>query len=98
VDVVRHTPFGDIQGKEKSEFNEPLLRKIASETEGEYYHALDKEGLKTGFENIHNLEKSLIQKVIYKTYTDKDLFFLVAGFLLLFLEIILRYSVFRKFP
>ncbi len=98
VDVVKHTPFGDIPGKEKSEFNEPLLRKIAMETGGEYYHALNKEGLKIGFENIHSLEKSMIEKVSYKTYTDKYLLFLIAGFLLLFLEVILRYSVFKKFP
>lgn len=81
-----------------SELNEVLLKRIAYETGGNYFHALDQEGLKKGYESINNLEKSKIQTIINNRYEDRYLFFLIVGFIFIFCELILRHSVFRKFP
>jgi len=98
VEVVRHTPFGDIKVKEMSEFNETLLKRIAIESAGEYYHAQDKKGLISGFEHINKLEKSTILRIKNLKYKDQFEVFLIIGFALIFIEMLLRYLVFRKFP
>ncbi len=92
------TPYGEIEQRKKLEFNEVLLKDVAQNTGGKYFHASDKSSLKTAYESINSLEKSKIQKVIYTTYVDKYLPFLIAGFLFIFLELCLRYTVFKKFP
>ena len=87
-----------VEQRKKLEFNEVLLKDVAQNTGGKYFHASDKSSLKTAYESINSLEKSKIQKVIYTTYVDKYLPFLIAGFLFIFLELCLRYTVFKKFP
>ncbi|MBK5270742.1 MAG: VWA domain-containing protein [Bacteroidia bacterium] len=78
--------------------DEELLRKIANETGGRYFRARDKEGLINIYRQIDNLEKSKIEITTRNFYEEKYLPFILAVLALLFLEIILRFTVFRKFP
>ena len=78
--------------------DEDLLRKIASETGGQYFRARDKLSLRNIYEQIDKLEKSEIQITTLKKYEEKFVPFLLDALLFLFLEIVLRFTVFRKFP
>lgn len=98
VKTIKHTPYGDIPGFEKSEFNDTLLQQISGKTGGEYFHALDNAGLDSGFQSIHNLEKTSIKKSARKVYSDKTPKLLLFVFFVLFTETVLRYTYFRKFP
>lgn len=92
--VTRRTP-----SRERNfEFDENLLVRMAERTGGQYSHAGNGEDLKEAFENISRLEKSAIQTSITTRVEEQFLPFLVIGFLFVFLEISLRYAVFRKFP
>lgn len=94
INVTRRTP-----SRERNfEFDEQLLMRIAERTGGQYSHAGNGEDLKEAFENISHLEKSTIQMSIITRVEEQFLPFLIIGFLFVFLEISLRYSVFRKFP
>ena len=89
------------QGKKNPASNvldEELLRRIASETGGQYFRARDKEGLQNIYKQIDKLEKSDIQIISHQRYEERFLPFILAALTFLFLEIVLRFSVFRKFP
>lgn len=87
------------QGKSAASFlDEELLRKIANETGGRYFRAIDKEGLQNIYDQIDQLEKSKIEVISYKRYRELYLPFMLAALGFLLLEVILRLTVFRKFP
>lgn len=78
--------------------DEELLRRIADETGGKYFRARDKEGLKSTYRQIDQMEKSKVEIRSFKQYEELYLPFVLAALGLLFLEICLRLTVFRKFP
>lgn len=78
--------------------DEELLRRIAGETGGEYFRARDKLGLQSIYENIDKLEKSKIEVQSLRHYTEEFIPLLFIALGLLFIELILRFTVFRKFP
>jgi len=78
--------------------DEALLRKIATETGGQYFRAKDKAGLKDTYQQIDTLEKSKIDITSFKRTEEKFLLLVLAALAFLFLEIILRFTVFRRFP
>lgn len=98
VDEQVSTPLGNVTNKKKLEFNEPLLKDIALQTGGQYYHATDQETLKKIYANINQLEKSKIKITTYDRFTEEFLPILIMGLLCLLVETILRFTVFRKFP
>ncbi len=78
--------------------DEDLLRRIAEETGGRYFRAKDKEGLKNTYDQIDTMEKSKVEVQSFKRYQERYLPFVLAALAFLFLEIVLRLTVFRKFP
>lgn len=78
--------------------DEELLRRIADETGGKYFRARDKEGLKSTYRQIDQLEKSKVEVRSFKQYEELYLPFILAALGLLFLEICFRLTVFKKFP
>jgi Ca-activated chloride channel family protein len=98
INEVVESPLGQITEKRKLEFNEGLLKDLASSTGGQYFHATDNDALRKIYNSIDQLEKSKIKVTTYNRYTNEFLPWLAAGLALLLLEIILRYTVFRKFP
>ena len=83
---------------QKVNIDEKLLRAIASETGGLYFRARDTQSLKGIYKEIDNLERSKIEITALKRYTEKFYPFALAAAFFLLLEIVLRYTVFRKFP
>ncbi|WP_245605237.1 vWA domain-containing protein [Niabella soli] len=78
--------------------DEDLLKKIANETGGRYYHAVDRNSLQAIYSQIDKLEKTKVEVIQYKKTEEMFLPLVLAVLALLFLEIILRYTVFRRFP
>jgi Ca-activated chloride channel homolog len=78
--------------------DEELLRKIATETGGQYFRARDKEALKATYSQIDQLEKSTIDTTTFKRSQERFLPFVLAALAFLFIEMMLRFTLFRKFP
>ena len=83
---------------QKVNIDEKLLRSIASETGGLYFRARDEEGLANVYKEIDKLEKSKIEITALKRYTEKFHPLVIAAGILLLLEILLRFTLFKKFP
>jgi Ca-activated chloride channel homolog len=98
VDQVVDSPLGPVVQHKTLEFNEPLLKRLADETGGQYFHATDNTALQKIYTSINQLEKSRIEVTSYNRYTDKFLPLVVAALLYLLLEVLLRYTLFRTFP
>jgi Ca-activated chloride channel family protein len=78
--------------------DEALLKRIASETSGEYFRAKDKEDLEEVYSQIDRLEKSELEIITKTKYEELFFYFIAAGLLFLALAIILRFTLFRTFP
>ncbi len=98
VDEVVDSPLGPVVQHKTLEFNEPLLKKLAEQTGGQYFHATDNTALQKIYDSINQLEKSKIEVTSYNHYTEKFLPLVIAALIYLLLEILLRYTLFKKFP
>ena len=78
--------------------DEELLRRIANETGGKYFRARDKDALKRIYDQINELETSPIEITQYKRYEEKFLPFLLVALGLLLFEVILKFTVFKRYP
>ena len=93
-----NTPMGVVMQQGKVSIDEKLLKQIADETGGKYFRAKNTEGLNGIYDEINNLEKSKVEISTRTRYTEKFFPFVIAALALLFLEILLKFTVFRKFP
>jgi len=96
--VEEKTKKGAIKKTMKIFLDEDLLKRISDETGGRYFRARDKEGLKEIYNQIDKLEKSKIEISSLKRFQEKFFPFVIAALGLLFIEILLRFTIFRKFP
>lgn len=78
--------------------DEDLLKKIAFETGGQYFRARDKSGLSYIYSQIDRLEKSKVEISSFKRYQERFLPFIAAALFLIFFEMVLRFTVLRRFP
>jgi Ca-activated chloride channel homolog len=78
--------------------DEQLLRRIADETGGKYFRAKDKLGLQNIYQQIDQLEKSKVEYTSYKRFEELFLPLALAALAFLFLELLLRLTLLRKFP
>lgn len=78
--------------------DEELLRKMADETGGKFFRAKDKEGLQDVYRQIDKLEKSKVEVQSFKRYEERFIPFLLAALFFIFLEQLLHFTIFRKFP
>jgi Ca-activated chloride channel family protein len=84
--------------KQKVNIDEPLLRQIAGETGGLYFRARDNSSLQNIYTEIDKLEKTKVDISVLKRYTEQFLPFAIAAAIFILLELILRYTIFKKFP
>jgi Ca-activated chloride channel family protein len=96
--VPVQTPNGVVMQREKVNIDEKLLTQIALETGGKYYRAKDNESLKNIYNEIDQLEKSRFEVSAIRRYSEQFFPFAMAAAILLMLELLLRWTVFRKFP
>lgn len=93
-----NTPLGVVMQQGKVSIDEKLLKEIAAETGGKYFRAKDNEGLTGIYAEINNLEKSKVEITSRTRYTEKYFPFVLAALVLIFLEMLLKFTVFKKFP
>jgi Ca-activated chloride channel homolog len=96
-------PFNDPFGRTvyrnvRMEYNDDLLKQIASISKGKYFRAADTHSLKEVFNEIDKMEKTKVS--VEKTSDYRDLFpiFLLAGFVLLGSEVLLSQTVWKRLP
>ncbi len=92
------TPMGIVMQNEKVAIDEKLLKNIADETGGKYFRATDNKSLENIYAEIDHLEKSKVQITTLHRFTEKFYPFIFAAMAFLLLEIILKFTVFKKFP
>ena len=84
--------------RQKVNIDETLLRQIAGETGGLYFRARDNNSLQNIYVEIDKLEKTKVDISVLKRFTEQFLPFAIAAAFLILLELVLRYTIFRKFP
>lgn len=93
-----NTPLGVQMQNQKVSIDEKLLKEIANETGGKYFRARDNDGLSRIYTEINQLEKSKVEISSITRYTEKFFPFVIAALALLIIEVLLRFTVFKKFP
>lgn len=78
--------------------DEQALKALADATGGIYRLARDAKSLRAVYEEIDEMERSEIETVRYMDYRESFTPFVIAALLLLFIEITLRCTVFRRLP
>ncbi|HUZ59570.1 MAG TPA: VWA domain-containing protein [Hanamia sp.] len=92
------TPMGIVMQNQKVYIDEKLLQNIAAQTGGEYFRATDNKSLENIYKEIDKMEKSKVEITTYHRFNEKFYPFIFAAMALLLIEIILRYTLFKKFP
>ncbi|MEY1638232.1 vWA domain-containing protein [Tenuifilum osseticum] len=84
------TPFGTRYQDVQVEIDEDLLKGIAQMTGGEYFRATNNKALEQVYQKIDQMEKSKIEVNEYAKREEKYRGWLLAAFILLLLEFVLR--------
>ena len=91
-------PNGNFQyGRIQVEIDEELLKEIANVTGGKYFRATNNKKLEEIYEEINKLEKTEIEEFKYYNYEEKYRPLVILAGLLLLIELLLRYTIFRSF-
>lgn len=96
--VPVQVPGGITMQREKVNIDEKLMTQIATETGGKYFRAKDNESLKNIYREIDKLEKSRIEVSALKRFNEKFFPFAIAAAILIFLEFLFKFTIFRKYP
>lgn len=96
-------PVEDVWGRKRYqrvsiEIDEATLQQIAKETGGKYFRANDTASLREIYKEIDQMEKVEISHYGYREYKELFGYFVVAGLIILIVELILRNSVFLVLP
>ena len=78
--------------------DEKLLGDIAAGTGGRYFRATDSESLRRIFDEINRLEKSTVQRVIYRRFDEAYRLPLALALLAMALEIVLSATLVVRVP
>ena len=81
----------------KVNIDEDLLKNIAEQTGGLYFRATNNDKLKEIYAEIDKLEKTKLQELKFYSYDEKFDRFVLIGFILFGLELLLRYTVLKSF-
>ena len=82
----------------ENSLDEKMLSQIASRTGGRFYRAESKDDLEKIYSEIDQLEKTEIQTIAYARYSEKFYPWLLAGAVLILLELILSNTRFVRIP
>lgn len=96
-------PFQDAFGRTVTrnmpvEIDEDVLRKIAITTDGSYFRATDNNKLREIYQQIDRMEKTRLDIKQFSKKKEEYFPFLLAALLILLLEIMLKYTLFRTIP
>lgn len=95
---IRILPNGQFEyGRQPVEIDEELMKDIAKATGGEYFRADNNKKLESIYNEINKLEKTDVEEFKYYNYEEKYRPLVIAAFILLLFEFLLRSTVFRNF-
>jgi Ca-activated chloride channel family protein len=80
------------------EIDEDVLKVIAGTTDGSYFRATDNNKLREIYQEIDQLEKTRLDVKQFSKKKEEYFPFLLAALLILLIEILLRYTLFRTIP
>jgi len=92
------TPFGPQVDYREVNIDEGMLQKVAEVTDGRYFRATSNNKLREIYNEIDKLEKSKIDVTEFKKKNEEFFPFALIAFILITLEILLRFTVFRSAP
>jgi len=94
---VALNPNGSFRfGITKVEIDEDLLNEVADKTGGKYFRATDNRKLEEIYEEINKLEKTEVEEIKYSDIDEKYRPFALLAFVLISLELFLKYVIFRS--
>jgi len=85
------TPFGMQTQMMEVKIDEPLLKEIAAGTDGRYFRATGNDSVRAVYQEIDKLEKSKIDVTEFRRKKEEYLPLVLAAFLLITRELLLRY-------
>lgn len=92
------TAFGTQYRDMEVKIDEDVLKQIADITGGKYYRAEDKEMLKTVYNEIDQLEKTKLQVTDFSKPEERFFWFAVIALMSLFIELLLRLTIYKPMP
>ncbi|MBF0594398.1 MAG: VWA domain-containing protein [Candidatus Omnitrophica bacterium] len=94
VDMFGRTVYQNVQ----IDIDEDILKKISSTANGAYFRATDTTELKGIYDQIDTMEKVKIDETGFRLYDEHFDRFLLAGLLVLLIEVLLSRTVFLRIP
>jgi Ca-activated chloride channel family protein len=93
-----HPFFGRQYQMVEIPLKEEPLKEIAAQSGALFFRAKNPKALKEIYEKIDKMEKSEVKSQIFTSYTEWYQFLLIPALILLFMEIILSTTLFRRLP
>ncbi|MCD6544967.1 MAG: VWA domain-containing protein, partial [Flavobacteriaceae bacterium] len=79
------------------EIDEALLKYIANETGGKYFRATGNRKLEAIYDEINKLEKTKVEEFKYYNYEEKYRPLVILAGILILIEMLLKFTVYRSF-
>lgn len=96
--IAQSQATGQFQyGRVQVEIDEDLLKEIANVTGGQYFRATDNRKLKEIYKEIDKLEKTDVEEFKFYNYEEKYRPLVLFAGILLLIEVLLRFTIFRSF-
>ena len=92
------TPFGIQYQNMEVQIDEGILKQIAADTDGKYFRATNTSKLKTIYDEIDKLENTKLDVTEFHNYTEEFYPWALAALLFFLIDILLRYTLFKKLP
>ncbi|MGM0635385.1 MAG: vWA domain-containing protein [Bacteroidota bacterium] len=91
-------PNGDFRYRPVDvEIDEELMKFISEQTGGRYFRATDEASLEEIYDEIDSLEKTEIEEEKFYDYEEKFRPLVILGGILLLIEVVLKFTLFRSF-
>jgi Ca-activated chloride channel family protein len=95
--VARNSNGSFVYDNVPVEIDEDLLKEIAEVTGGKYFRATNNKKLKEIYDEIDKLEKTEVEEFKYTNYEEKYRPLILLAGILLLVELLLKFTVFRSF-
>ncbi len=92
------TPYGTRLVEEEVRIDEDMMKQISQITDGRYFRATDKDGLKKIYEEIDQLEKTKIEVKEYTKRAEEYMLWAILAAVCVLMEAFLRSTVLRNLP
>lgn len=92
------TPYGTRLVEEEVRIDEDMMKQISQITDGRYFRATDKDGLKKIYEEIDQLEKTKIEVKEYTKRSEEYMLWAILAAVCVLTEALLRSTVLRNLP